>query len=65
MAVTNETVPDKALNTKREPVGTNRMAGEDSKSDGAKAVNDSILILLIAWGAVLLLGFSLREFING
>ena len=57
-----ETVPDKTLNTKHEPKGTNRMAGDVDKSDGGKAVNDALLIIGISWGILALLVLSLREY---
>lgn len=65
MATKTEEVPDRALNTKREPKGTNRMVGDRDKSDGAKAVNDALIVVAIAWLILVVLVFSLREYING
>lgn len=65
MAIAEETVPDKVLNVKREPKGTNRMVGDKDKSDGAKAVNDAIIVVAISWAIVFALVFTLREYING
>ena len=65
MAVETETpAPAKVLNFKREPKGTNRMAGDKDTSDGAKAFNDAVLALIVAAAILALLVFSLREYIN-
>lgn len=63
--VKTEQVPTKALNPEREPVGTNRMAGDADKSMGAMAVNDALIVIVLAWVVFFALTFSLREFING
>ena len=64
MAVENETPPAKVLNFKREPKGTNRMAGDADKSIGDKASTDALIIVCVAWFIVFALAFSLRDFIN-
>ena len=65
MAISEETVPSKILNLKREPQGTNRMVGDKDKSDGAKAANDAIIVVAVSWAIVFALVFTLREYING
>lgn len=65
MATKTEEVPVKALNTTREPKGSNRMVGDRDKSDGAKAVNDALIIVAIAWLILIVLVLSLRDYING
>lgn len=65
MATKTETPPDAALNTTREPKGTNRMAGDKDTSDGAKAVNDALMIVVGAWIVLAILALSLRDFLNG
>lgn len=63
--VKTEQVPTKALNTEREPQGNNRMVGDADKSMGGVAINDAILVIVLAWVIVFALTLSLREFING
>lgn len=64
MATETETPPTKILNIKREPKGTNRMAGDASGDIGTQASTDALIVVFIAWAIVFALAFSLRDFIK-
>lgn len=64
MATETEAPPARALNAKREPVGTNRMAGDVDKNIGTVASTDAIVIVVVAWLIVFSLALSLRDFIK-
>lgn len=64
MATETETPPARVLNIKREPEGTNRMAGDVDKNIGTVASTDAIVIVVVAWLIVFSLALSLRDFIK-
>lgn len=64
MATETETPPARVLNIKREPQGTNRMAGDTDKNIGTVASTDAIIIVVVAWLIVFSLALSLRDFIK-